>query len=285
MGAVKEICGTEKLNVIGYCIAGTTLALTLSLMKQRGDHSVNSATFFTALTDFSDQGEFTPFLQNDFVDGLQAEIDKGGYLPSYLMSRTFSFLRANDLVYQPAIRNYMLGEAPPAFDLLYWNGDGTNLPGKMAVQYLRQLCQKNAFTGPGFELLNHRLHVRDVDVPVCAIACETDHIAPWKDSYRGVQLMGSDDRTFIMTQSGHIAGIVNPPSKKKYGHYTNPDLTLDQETWKDTGTFHEGSWWPTWDKWLRPRSGGDVPAREPGDSTHPVLAPAPGTYVSIKARH
>ena len=123
-----------------------------------------------------------------------------------------------------------------------------------------------------------------MDVPLCAIACETDHIAPWKDSYRGVHMMGSNDRTFIMTQSGHIAGIVNPPSKKKYGHYINPDMTLDPDTWKDTGTFHEGSWWPTWDAWLRPQSGRDVPAREPGDSTHPVLAPAPGTYVAIKAR-
>nr|WP_233270351.1 class I poly(R)-hydroxyalkanoic acid synthase [Chachezhania sediminis] len=283
MSTVREICGTEKLNVIGYCIAGTTLALTLALMKARGDTSVNSATFFTALTDFSDQGDFTPFLQDDFVDALEEEMDKDGILASYLMARTFSFLRSNDLVYQPAIRNYMLGEAPPAFDLLYWNGDGTNLPARMGKQYLRKLCQQNQFAAGGLELLGHTLKIQDVNVPLCAIACETDHIAPWKDSYRGVQQMGSPERTFIMTESGHIAGIVNPPSKKKYGHYLNPDMTLDYETWKDTGTYHEGSWWPTWEAWLRPRSGGDVPAREPGDSTHPVLVPAPGTYVAVKA--
>ncbi|MCK5500602.1 MAG: class I poly(R)-hydroxyalkanoic acid synthase, partial [Tritonibacter mobilis] len=187
----KEICGTKQVNAVGYCIAGTTLSLTLSLLKQRGDKSVKSATFFTALTDFSDQGDFTPFLQNDFVDAIEAEIGEDGIMPHYIMARTFSYLRANDLVYGPAIRSYMMGETPPAFDLLFWNGDGANLPGKMAVQYLRGLCQDNRFVTDGFELFGHTLHVRDVDVPLMAITCETDHIAAWKQCYRGVQQMGS----------------------------------------------------------------------------------------------
>ncbi|MEM8729121.1 MAG: class I poly(R)-hydroxyalkanoic acid synthase, partial [Pseudomonadota bacterium] len=168
---------------------------------------------------------------------------------------------------------------PPAFDLLYWNGDGTNLPGKMAMQYLRQLCQGNEFADGGISFLDHTLHIKEVDVPVCAIACETDHIAAWRDSYRGVQQMGSRSRTFIMTQSGHIAGIVNPPSKKKYGHFTNKDLKLDAQSWLDGAEFHEGSWWPRWENWLKSRSGKKIPAREPGDSTHPALCPAPGDYV------
>ncbi|MEO0668442.1 MAG: class I poly(R)-hydroxyalkanoic acid synthase [Pseudomonadota bacterium] len=280
----KAITGEKQVNAIGYCIAGTTLSLTLSLLKQRKDKSVKSATFFTALTDFGDQGEFSPFLTDDFIDGIEAECAEKGILPSVIMARTFTFLRANDLVYTPAIKSYMMGQTPPAFDLLYWNGDGANLPEKMAMQYLRGLCQGNELADGGFELLGHRLTLDDIDVPICSIACETDHIAPWVNCYRGVQQFGSKDRTFIKTQSGHIAGIVNPPSKNKYGHYTNPDLTLDPDTWSETADFHEGSWWPRWGDWLKKRSGAMVAAREPGDSAHPVLCDAPGTYVTVKAR-
>ncbi|WP_147105108.1 alpha/beta hydrolase [Tateyamaria sp. syn59] len=280
----KAITGEKQVNAIGYCIAGTTLSLALSLLKQRKDKSIKSATFFTALTDFSDQGEFTPFLTDDFIDGIEAECHDKGILPSIIMARTFTFLRSNDLVYTPAIKSYMMGETPPAFDLLYWNGDGANLPEKMAMQYLRGLCQRNELAEGGFDLLGHTLKLSDIDVPLCAIACETDHIAPWKDSYRGIQQMGSKDKTFIMTQSGHIAGIVNPPTKNKYGHYTNPDLALDHVAWKATADFNEGSWWPRWGAWLKKRGGAMVKAREPGDSKHPVLEDAPGTYVTVKAR-
>jgi polyhydroxyalkanoate synthase len=149
----------------------------------------------------------------------------------------------------------------------------------MAVEYLRGLCQDDLFAKGKFPLLGEDLSIHDVDVPLCAIACETDHIAAWESSYDGVQQMGSSDKTFILSQSGHIAGIVNPPSKRKYGHYTNPDLTLSSKQWRDGATFHDGSWWPRWSEWLKKRSGKSIPAREPGDSTHPVLCPAPGTYV------
>ncbi|MBB3993560.1 polyhydroxyalkanoate synthase [Sulfitobacter undariae] len=281
---VKAITGEKQVNAVGYCIAGTTLSLTLSLLKQRGDSTVKSATFFTALTDFSDQGEFQPFLTNDFIDGVEAETEDKGILPSLVMARTFSFLRSNDLVYGPAVKSYMMGETPPAFDLLYWNGDGANLPQKMAMQYLRGLCQRNELAEGGFDLCGHHLVLDEVDVPLCAIACETDHIAPWKDSYRGVQQMGSSDKTFIMTQSGHIAGIVNPPSKGKYGHYTNDDLSLGYEDWQAGADFTEGSWWPRWEAWLKPRSGKMIPARNPGDAGHEILGDAPGTYVAVKAR-
>lgn len=276
----RDICGVEKINVVGYCIAGTTLSLTLSLMKQRGDTSVNAATFLTTLTDFSDQGEVGVFLDNDFVDGIEAEVNARGVLRSYFMSRTFSFLRSNDLLYAPAIRHYMLGQTPPAFDLLYWNGDGTNLPAKMAVEYLRGLCQDNRFATDGFDLAGTTLQLSQVDVPLCAIACETDHIAPWMASYAGIQQMGSAEKTFILSGSGHVAGIVNPPSKVKYGHWTNPDLTLPAAEWKAGAEAHEGSWWPLWGNWLAQHSGPMVAARDPGDSRHPPLAPAPGTYVT-----
>ncbi|MCO4843526.1 MAG: class I poly(R)-hydroxyalkanoic acid synthase [Yoonia sp.] len=276
---VKQICGTEQVNAVGYCIAGTTLSLTLGLMEQRGDNSVNAATLFTTLTDFSDRGEVGVFLDDDFVDGIEAEVDESGMLSSFYMSRTFSYLRSNDLIYGPAIKSYMMGKAPPAFDLLYWNGDGTNLPAKMAVEYLRGLCQGDTLATTGFEVAGTNVTLADVAVPICAIACETDHIAAWKSSYRGVQKMGSTDKTFILSESGHIAGIVNPPSKNKYGHYTNQDLSLSPEDWQATAEKTAGSWWPRWDAWLSEKSGEKVPARTVGDAKHPVLCPAPGTYV------
>ena len=278
---VKARSAQSQVNAVGYCIGGTTLALTLALLKKRGDSSVNSASFFTTLTDFSQQGEFTPFLQNDFIDGIEQEVAQRGMLKSFVMARTFSFLRANDLIYKPAIKSYMMGEAPPAFDLLFWNGDGTNLPGRMAVQYLRELCQSDAFATQGITFLGERLHLKDVKVPVCAIGCETDHIAAWKDSYRGVQGMGSRSKQFILSQSGHIAGIINPPSKKKYGHFTNQDLTLSSDQWQKTADFNSGSWWPSWSAWLTRRSGKKIAARHFSEAERGNLPDAPGRYVRL----
>ncbi|MEL6700767.1 MAG: class I poly(R)-hydroxyalkanoic acid synthase [Pseudomonadota bacterium] len=213
---VKRLAKSKKVNPVGYCIAGTTLALTLARRGKHGDtDDINAATFFTTLTDFSDQGEVGVFLNNDFIDGIEAECEKTGLLHSYYMARTFSYLRSHDLIYGPAIKSYMMGEAPPAFDLLYWNGDSTNLPGTMAMEYLRGLCQGDLFANGGYELGDETLYLQEVDVPVCAIACETDHIAAWKSSYHGVQKMSSRDKTFILSESGHIAGIVNPPSTSR----------------------------------------------------------------------
>ena len=279
---VKEITGEDQINAIGYCIAGTTLSLTLSLLGRRGDKSVKSATFFTTLTDFSDPGEIGVFLDDSFVDAIGRETAGSGILDRFFMARTFSFLRSNDLVYTPAVKSYMLGEAPPAFDLLHWNGDGTNLPAKMAMEYLRGLCQQDRFATTGFTICGETVTLADQKTTLCAIACETDHIAPWKASYSGIQKMGARSKTFILSQSGHIAGIVNPPGKVKYGHYLNEDLSLDADTWRKTAEFHEGSWWPRWGDWLAKRSGRQVQAREPGDSRHPALADAPGTYVVAK---
>ncbi len=282
---VKQLSGEDQVNVVGYCIAGTTLSMTLALMQKRGDKTVKSATFFTTMTDFSDQGEFSVFLTDDFVDGIEEECRETGYLASFFMSRTFSFLRSNDLVYQPAIRSYMMGQTPPAFDLLFWNGDSTNLPARMAIEYLRWLCQDDLLAKGRIEILGETLSLKDVKVPLCAIACETDHIAAWKASYEGVRQMGSRSKTFILSESGHIAGIVNPPSKKKYGHYTNDDTSVSAALWQEGAQFHEGSWWPRWGAWLAKRSGRQVQARTPGDSQHPVLCDAPGTYVVEDISH
>ncbi|PRD37756.1 UNVERIFIED_CONTAM: phaC [Trichonephila clavipes] len=277
---VKQITGEKQINAVGYCIAGTTLSLTLAHMQKTGDKSVKSATLFTTLTDFSDQGEVGVFLNNDFIDGIERQVAVDGVLDKFFMSKTFSFLRSNDLIYQPAIKSYMMGEAPPAFDLLFWNGDGTNLPARMAVEYLRGLCQNDEFAREGFPVFGERVKLSDVKVPMCAIACETDHIAAWKSSFNGVRQMGSKDKTFIVSESGHIAGIVNPPSKGKYGHYTNDGPMTSADEWMQAATFTPGSWWPRWGEWLAGRSGKMIPARVPGDSTNPVLAAAPGTYVA-----
>ena len=279
MAEVRRITDQPQINAVGYCIAGTTLGLTLAHLQRAGDTTVNAATFFTTLTDFSDPGEVGVFLDDDFVDGIERQTATDGILDKSYMSRTFSFLRSNDLIYTPAIKSYMMGEAPPAFDLLYWNGDGTNLPAKMAVEYLRGLCQKDRFASGEFPVFGKPVSLQGIQVPLCAIACETDHIAHWRGSFNGIKQMGSADKTFILSQSGHIAGIINPPSKGKYGHYTSPaPVTGAPEDWRAGATFNAGSWWPRWGEWLAARSGPMVQPRTPGDGAT-ILAPAPGTYV------
>ena len=282
MAEVRRITGARKVNAAGYCIAGTTLALTLAHLKKAGDASVNSATFLTTLTDFSDKGEVGVFLDDDFVDGIERQVAQDGVLDKMFMSRTFSYLRSNDLIYQPAIRSYMLGEAAPAFDLLYWNGDGTNLPARMSVEYLRGLCQRDEFAQGGFPVFGDPVRLSDVTLPVFAVACETDHIAAWKSSFAGISRMGARDKTFLLSQSGHIAGIVNPPAKGKYGHYARPGALTTPEDWIAGATFTPGSWWPRWGAWLARRSGRQVPARIPGCGISAPLADAPGTYVVAK---
>lgn len=281
MAEVRRITGEKQINCVGYCIAGTTLSLTLAHLEKAGDPTVKSATLFTTLTDFSDPGEVGVFLNDDFVNGIERQSEQDGILSRFFMSRTFSFLRSNDLIYQPAIKSYMMGEAPPAFDLLYWNGDGTNLPCKMALEYLRGLCQRDQFATTGFPVFGKTVTLADVKLPLCAIACETDHIAHWRGSFNGVKQMGSKDKTFILSESGHIAGIINPPAKGKYGHYTKDGPVEGKpEDWKAAATYNQGSWWPRWGEWLAARSGKKIKARIPGDSGAEVLAPAPGTYVT-----
>ena len=276
MEEVRRRTGQDRIHATGYCIAGTTLAIALALMARRKLDWVESATFFTTLTDFSDQGEVGVFLDDDFVDGIEAEVSGAGVLSSFFMSRTFSYLRSNDLIYGPAIRSYMMGEAPPAFDLLYWNGDSTNLPARMAMEYLRGLCQGDRFARDGFEVCGETVRLSEVTTRLMAVACETDHIAAWTSSYAGMRGAGARDRTFVLSESGHIAGIVNPPAKRKYGHWTNGDWSGDATAWRAGAERHDGSWWPLWDAWLAERGGGKVPAREPADEG---LGDAPGRYV------
>lgn len=281
---VKRLTKQKRVNAVGYCIAGTTLALTLAYMHKIGDKSVASATFLTTLTDFSDPGEMGVFLTDDFVDGIERQSQRDGMLSKLFMGRTFSFLRSNDLIYQPAIKSYMMGESPPAFDLLFWNGDGTNLPARMAVEYLRGLCQRNGFVQGQFPILGEKVRLSDVQIPLVTVACESDHIAHWKGCFNGFRQMGTKDKMFILSQSGHISGIVNPPSKNKYGYYVNNESTVfEADSWKETAQFTQGSWWLRWNDWLKKRSGRrgaapDIPVNKKRGET-----PAPGVYVKKKA--
>ncbi|MCB1386821.1 MAG: class I poly(R)-hydroxyalkanoic acid synthase [Nitratireductor sp.] len=276
--AVEKITGAKKMNAIGYCIGGTLLTITLAMMAQAKDDRIKTATFFTTLTDFAEAGELGVFIDRDFLTAIEKEVDGRGYLDSFFMSRTFSFLRANDLVYAPAVRSYMMGEAAPAFDLLFWNGDSTNLPARMAKEYLRHLYQGNELVEGRFEIDGKKLDMGDIKLPVFAVATESDHIAPWKSSFAGMRRM-SGDKTLVLSESGHIAGIVNPPAAQKYGYWLNPADCVDPDAWQKAAEHHAGSWWPHWSAWLAEQSGKKVPARLPGGEEFPALAPAPGTYV------
>ena len=280
---VKSICDAKTINALGYCIAGTVLSIVMSLMKKRGDASINTATLLTTLTDFSDQREFTPFLQNDFIDTIESEIKSKGILESFIIARTFSFLRSNDLIYSPAIKSYMMGEAPPSFDLLFWNGDGSNLPGKMALQYLRHLCQDNQFAKNQLKMFGEKLGVSDIETPVFAVSCETDHIASWEDSFRGLHNFSSKEKTFVLSEAGHVAGIVNAPGRGKYGYYFGKDDFKNPENWKQRADFKKESWWPFWEKWLGGQSKDLVKARTPGTIDDVDLGDAPGCYVHQKS--
>ncbi len=280
---VKEITSEKQVNVIGYCIAGTLLTIGLAHMAKKGDDSIKCATYFTAMTDFEDSGDLGVFIDDGFLAGIEREVEEKGYLSHFFMSRTFSYLRANDLVYGPAIRSYMMGEAPPALDLLYWNSDSTNLPAKMAREYLSGLYRDNKLSSGEFEILGERLDMAAIKTPLCVIATKSDHIAPWKSSFKGLNKTNGTKK-FILAQSGHIAGIVNPAKGGKYGHWTNKASVSDLDKWFKDADFHEQSWWDDWALWLKRRSGKKILPREAGSKKYPVLEAAPGSFVKAKAK-
>lgn len=276
---VLDITKEDSVNVAGYCIGGTLLACAAAYLTEIGEESkLNKATFFTTMTDFREPGELGNFLEPGFLKGIEAQVAQTGYLESYFMSRTFSYLRAKDLVYAPAVRSYMMGEAPPAFDLLQWNADSTNLPGRMAVEYLAKLYVDNELFKGEFELLGKRLRLAAIETPIFAVSTIQDHIAPWASTFRGLAKLRGE-RTFILSESGHIAGIVNPASKDKYGHWFNDEPPRDPEFWKENAEFVKESWWHKWSAWLAKDDAQTTKARKLGSKKHPEIEPAPGSYV------
>lgn len=275
---VKEITGAPSVNTLSVCLGGTLTALGLAYNAARGDDSINSATFLNTHTDFTQPGLLGIFTDEATVDGLEKQMKKKGYLDSSNMARTFSALRPNDLIFQYVANNWLLGKKPPSFDLLAWNEDSTRMPARMHSEYLRACYLRNEFARGEFEIDGNRLDPGLVDVDAYVLAAVDDHIVPWTSGYKTTQLLGGKNR-FVLSTSGHIAGIVNPPNPKAK-HWVNDSLPADPHEWKANAQLVDATWWEDWITWVSERGGEKVPApAHPGSDEYPPIEPAPGTYV------
>ena len=284
MDAVEKATGERTLNVIGYCLGGTLLGATLGYLQSRKQiDRVGSATFFVSLLDFSSPGELGVFIDEAQVDNLERKMNERGYLEGSEMAGTFNLLRANDLVWSFVVNNYLMGKDPFPFDLLYWNADSTRMPARMHSFYLRNMYIQNLLGKPGgIELAGVPIDLSKVKLPAYFISTVEDHIAPWKTTYLGAKYLGAQAR-FVLGGSGHIAGIVNPPSAKKYHFWTNDALPGTPDEWFAGAKQTPGSWWDDWQKWIDAQNAGEpkVPARKPGDGKLKVLEDAPGSYAML----
>jgi len=281
---VQEICGLDQINALGFCVGGTILSSALAVAKARGEDPVASLTLLTTLLDFTDTGEIGCFVDEATVATREATIGKGGLLTARELSTTFSALRANDLIWQYVVGNYLKGNKPAAFDLLYWNSDSTNLPGPFAAWYLRHLYLENNLRVPGkLAMCGVKADLRKVDMPHFILATREDHIVPWESSYLGRKHLGGQS-TFVLGASGHIAGVINPAAKNKRSHWINESNTANPDEWLAAAAEVPGSWWPRWSEWLRQFADGEVAARgRLGSKNYPPGEPAPGGYVKQKA--
>jgi polyhydroxyalkanoate synthase len=283
ISAVQDATGVKKVNTIGYCIGGTLLGSTLAYMAEKKIDTIKSATFFTAQVDFTEAGELLVFIDEEQLDTLEHEIDEtGGYLEGTSMATTFNMLRSNDLIWSYVVNNYLMGKDPSRFDLLYWNADATRMPKALHMSYLRECYLENNLARGEMELGGIKLDLTKVKVPVFLQSGKEDHIAPYQSVYKGAHLY-SGPVTYMVAGSGHIAGVVNPPSAKKYNYWTNAEVGENLEDWWKGAQEHPGSWWPYWEKWLRKKSGKMVPARVPGDAKLDVIEDAPGSYVKVRS--
>jgi len=282
LDAVEKATGEREVNMIGYCLGGTLTAAALAWMRSKGQSRVKSVTFFTALLDFSEPGELGVFVDEGVLSKLEKKMESRGYLEGTEMAGTFNMLRANDLIWSFVVNNYLLGKDPFPFDLLYWNSDSTRMPAKMHTFYLRNMYIRNKLREPGgITLAGVPIDLSRVDIPTYFISTVEDHIAPWKSTYLGAELLSGPVR-FVLGGSGHIAGIVNPPAANKYWYWTNEKLHDSADEWLTTAEKHEGSWWSDWGSWLSGFGGEKVPARVPGTGGLKVLGDAPGTYASFR---
>ena len=280
--AMQQATGEVECNVVGYCLGGTLLACTLAYMAAREDARVKSATFLTAMTDFSEAGELSVFIDEEQLNSLETRMNATGFLDGSAMATTFNMLRANDLIWSFVVNNYLLGKDPFPFDLLYWNGDSTRMPAAMHSFYLRRMYQENKLVQPGgIELAGVPIDLGRIETPAFLLSTREDHIAPWRSTYAATQLFAGPLK-FCLSASGHIAGVVNPPAAQKYWYWTNAKKPKSPDGWFDGATKHGGSWWPEWFKWLAKSCGPQVPARIPGDGKLKALEDAPGSYVKLR---
>jgi polyhydroxyalkanoate synthase len=279
LDAIEAATGEHNVSAVGYCIGGTLLAVALGYLAAAGDERIRAATFFTAQVDFSEPGDLAVFVDEPQLDNLDKMMGEKGYLDSQAMFTTFNMLRANDLIWSFYVHNYLLGRDPVPFDLLHWNADATRMPRHMHLFYLRQMYIRNNLVKPGAITLGGlAIDLTKVTVPVYLQACREDHIAPFRSVFKAKHNYSGPVR-FVLAGSGHIAGVINPPSANKYQYWLNPAEPQEVDSWLASATEHAGSWWPDWNAWLAAQSGDDVPARVPGDGKLPVIDDAPGSYV------
>ena len=282
LDAIEQATGERDVNAIGYCLGGTLLASTLAYMAEKGDDRIKTATFFVTMMDFAEAGELGVFIDEEQLQALEDKMTKRGYLDGAEMATTFNMLRANDLIWSFVVNNYLMGNDPFPFDLLYWNADSTRMPARMHSFYLRNMYQANLLAKPnGIELDGVKIDLSKVKTPAYFLSTREDHIAPWKSTYKGTHLLGGKNR-FVLAASGHIAGVVNPPDGGKYGHWINTELPAEPEGWFASATEMAGSWWPDWQRWILSSSKAQVPARVPGDGKLPAGEDAPGNYVKVR---
>lgn len=274
---VQEITGEKEVNFLGYCLGGTLLACTLAYLKSKKINGVRSATFLTTLIDFEECGDLGVFIDEEQLSMLENRMDSKGYLDGHEMAQTFSMLRANDMIWSFYINNYLLGKEPFPFDILYWNADPTRLPVKMHSFYLRNMYQKNALIKPsGISLCDQDIDLTKIDIPTYILSTREDHIAPWQATYKATQTYKGKVR-FVLSASGHVAGVVNHPSKNKYNHWINDKYDVNADSWFKHAKEVVGSWWVDWDKWLEEESGELVTARK--INAKKAIENAPGSYV------
>ena len=278
--AIERAIGEKQINLIGYCIGGTLVSATLPyLANKRRAGRVASVTYFTTMVDFADPGELGVFIDEQQVAMLEDRMNEQGFLDGTDMATTFNMLRANDLIWSFVINNYLLGRAPHPFDLLFWNSDSTRMPAAMHSYYLRKMYMENRLVEPGGITLDGvKIDLRKIKTPTFILSTREDHIAPWKSAYSPTRLYAGDVQ-FVLSSSGHVAGVINPPGKSKYVYWTNDDLPADPEDWLAGAEEHDGSWWPHWDDWVEGFADGEVPARTPGDGKLDPIENAPGSYV------
>jgi polyhydroxyalkanoate synthase len=283
LDAIAEITGERQVNAVGYCIGGTLLTCTLAHLAAKGDERFASATLFTTMVDFSDPGELGVFIDDEQIQALEAHMEKKGYLEGAHMAQVFNLLRENDLIWSAFINNYLLAREPPPFDMLYWNADATRMPAMMHKFYLREMYLNNRLVQPdALTLLGTPIDLKRIRTPAYILSARDDHIAPWRSTFAATQLFSGPVR-FVLAASGHIAGVINPPTANKYGYWLHARKTKTPDAWFAGATRHEGSWWPDWQEWVA-RFGGDlVAARDPANGPRPPLEDAPGSYVRVRS--
>ncbi|MDH5245016.1 MAG: class I poly(R)-hydroxyalkanoic acid synthase [Betaproteobacteria bacterium] len=280
IAAARQITGSRTVNTLGFCVGGTLLACALAVLAARGDRSVASVTLLTTMLDFADPGEIGVYVSREMLAARKSALMGGKRMQGSELAGAFASLRANELIWNYVVSNYLKGETPPAFDLLYWNGDSSNLPGPMCAYYLEQMYLDNKLRERGaLTMAGASVDLARVTMPACIVASREDHIVPWRSAYQTTRLLGGDV-TFVLGASGHIAGVVNPPAKNRRNYWTNPVLAATAEDWLAHAETHPGSWWPHWGTWLAPHGGKLGPApRAAGSPANPPLYPAPGRYV------